>query len=155
VTGGGTDRHRSFAAADRGGYRGPHESRLPVPVPLGYPYRYTNALLLVVTYSRAARTTLRNVCRSHGSTVVRRLGRVALLAETELGAFLALRLRAKHGDDVQVERTRPFNEFEAVPEPVREAAEAYEDRETPSTSYAKFAAGTDYPDPEAMRGTDL
>lgn len=112
-------------------------------------------MLLVVTYSQAARTTLRNVCRSHESAVVRRLGRAALLAETELGAFLALRLRAKHDGDVQIERTRPFNEFEAVPEPVREAAEAYEDRETASTPYAKFAAGTDHPDPASMRDTDL
>lgn len=112
-------------------------------------------MLLVVTYSRGARTTLRNVCRSHESTVIRRFGRAALLAETELGAFLALRLRAKHGDDVQIERTRPLNEFTAVPTAVREAAAAYEDRETPSTPYAKFAAGTDHPDPAAMRGTDL
>jgi len=112
-------------------------------------------VLLVVTYSRDARTTLRNVCRSHEGTVVRRFGRAALLEETELGAFLALRLRAKHGDDTQIERTHPFNEFEAVPDPVRTAATAYEDRETPSTPYAKFAAGTDYPDPEAMRDADL
>jgi len=112
-------------------------------------------LLLVVTYSRAARTTLRNVCRAHESTVTRALGRAALFEETELGAFLALRLRAKHGGDVQVERTEPFNEFETVSEGVREAAEAYEDRETPSTPYAKFAAGTDHPDPEAMRDADL
>jgi len=112
-------------------------------------------LLLVVTYSRAARTTLRNTCRTHGSTVVRQLGRAALFEETELGAFLALRLRAKHGDDVQIERTRPFNEFDTVPESVREAAEAYERRETASTPYTKFAAGTDHPDPESMRDADL
>jgi hypothetical protein len=112
-------------------------------------------LLLVVTYSRGARTTLRNVCRTHESTVVRGLGRAALFEETELGAFLALRLRAKHGDDVQIERTRPFNEFAAVREDVRAAAEAYEERETPSTPYAKFAAGTGYPNPDAMRDADL
>jgi len=112
-------------------------------------------LLLVVTYSRAARTTLRNVRRTHESTVVRELGRAALFEETELGAFLALRLRAKHGNDVQIERTQPFNEFAAVREEVRNAAEAYEDRETASTPYDKFAAGTDHPDPDAMRGTDL
>jgi hypothetical protein len=115
----------------------------------------SNTVLLVVTYSRSARTTLRNVCRSHGSTVIRRFGRAALLAETELGAFLSLRLREKHGGDVQVERTRPLNEFEAVPESVREAAAAYEERETPSTPYAKFAAGTDHPDPDAMRDAEL
>jgi len=112
-------------------------------------------LLLVVTYSRDARTTLRNVRRTHDATVVRELGRAALFEETELGAFLALRLREKHGDDVQIERTRPLNEFAAVPESIREAAAAYEDRETPSTPYAKFAAGTDYPDPGEMADRDL
>jgi hypothetical protein len=112
-------------------------------------------MLLVVTYSRAARTTLRNVCRSHEATVVRRLGRAALFEETELGAFLALRLRAKHGDDTQIERTRPFNEFAAVTDRVREAAAAYEERDSPSTPYAKFAAGTDHPDPAAMRDAEL
>ncbi|MFB6154348.1 MAG: hypothetical protein ABEJ22_00515 [Haloferacaceae archaeon] len=112
-------------------------------------------MLLVVTYSRAARTTLRNVCRTHEEAVVRRFGRAALLAETELGAFLSLRLREKHGDDVQLERTRPLNEFEEVPAHVRTAAAAYESRESPSTPYAKFAAGTDHPDPEALRGRDL
>jgi len=112
-------------------------------------------VLLVVTYSRAARTTLRNVCRTHEETVVRRFGRAALLAETELGAFLALRLREKHAADVQIERTAPFNEFEAVPERVRVAAEAYEARETPSTPYTRFAAGTDHPSPAAMRGEEL
>lgn len=112
-------------------------------------------MLLVVTYSRAARTTLRNVCRSHESTVVRRFGRAALLSETEFGAFLALRLREKHGGDVQIERTTPLNEFEAVPDAVREAAVAYEERDTASVPYEKFAVGTDHPDPDAMRGSDL
>ena len=112
-------------------------------------------MLLVVTYSRAARTTLRNVCRTHEETVVRRFGRAALLAETELGAFLALRLREKHGDDAQVERTAPFNEFTDAPDAVREAATAYEDREQSSTPYAKFAAGTDHPDPDAMADAEL
>ena len=112
-------------------------------------------MLLVVTYSRAARTTLRNVCRSHESTVVRRFGRAALFEETEFGAFLSLRRREKHGADVQVERTTPLNEFEVVPEPVRRAAAAYEDREATSTPYAKFAAGTDHPAPEEMRESDL
>ncbi|PSQ42107.1 hypothetical protein BRD17_09405 [Halobacteriales archaeon SW_7_68_16] len=108
-------------------------------------------MLLVVTYSVAARETLRNVCRAHEETVVRRFGRAALFEETELGALLALRLRAKHGTDVQVERTRSFDEFGTVPERVREAATAYEDRENPSTPYTAFAAGTDHPDPEALR----
>jgi hypothetical protein len=112
-------------------------------------------VLLVVTYSRAARRTLRNACTTHEETVVRRFGRAALLADTEFGAFLALRLRAAHGSDVQIERTRPLNEFETVPEPVREAADAYADRDHPSTPYAKFAVGTDHPDPESMKARDL
>ncbi|MFB6220686.1 MAG: hypothetical protein ABEH90_04535 [Halolamina sp.] len=112
-------------------------------------------MLLLVTYSREARNSLRNTCRSHESATVRRFGRAALLAETELGAFLALRLREKHGGDVQIERTRPLNEFEEVPEAVREAADAYEARESPSTPYTKFVVGTDHPSPTAMRGEDL
>ncbi|MFC7097488.1 hypothetical protein [Halobaculum marinum] len=112
-------------------------------------------MLFVATYSRGARTTLRNVCRSHDDTVVRRFGRAALFEETELGAFLACRLRAKHGADVRVERTEPFNEFAAVRPAVREAAVAYEDRETRSTPYAKFAVGADHPDPDAMRDAEL
>jgi len=112
-------------------------------------------VLLVVTYSRSARTTLRNVVASHESTVVRRFGRAALLDETELGAFLACRLRAKHGSDVQIERTEPFNEYDHAPDRVREAASAYEARETPSTPYAKFAVGRDHPSPTAMRDAEL
>jgi hypothetical protein len=112
-------------------------------------------MLLVVTYSRAARNSLRNVCRSHETTAVRRFGRAALLAETELGAFLGLKLREKHGNDVQLERTTPLNEFDTVPEPVREAASEYEAREHPSTPYTKFAAGTDHPSPTAMREREL
>lgn len=86
---------------------------------------------------------------------MRRFGRAALLAETEFGAFQALRLREKHAGDVQVERTEAFNEFEAVPEAVRAAARAYEDRESASTPYAKFVAGTDHPDPDALRDAEL
>ena len=112
-------------------------------------------MLLVVTYSRAARQTLRNACAAHEETVVRRFGRVVLFEETEFGAFLALRLRAEYGVDVQVERTAPLNEFEAVPDSVREAAQAYADREHASTPYAKFAAGDDYPDPGAMKDREL
>lgn len=112
-------------------------------------------MLLVITYSQAARGSLRNVVGTHEESVVRRFGRAALLRETELGAFLALRLRAKHGGDVQVERTGPFNEFDAVPAPVREAAAAYEGRERASTPYAKFAVNSDHPTPDEMRGTDL
>ena len=112
-------------------------------------------MLLVVTYSRAARGSLRNVCRTHEETVVRRFGRVALLRETAFGAFQALRLRAKHGGDVQIERTEPFNEFEAVDEDVRVAARAYEDRETPSLPYATFADRHDHPTPDDLRDTEL
>ncbi|NEU58415.1 hypothetical protein [Halorussus sp. MSC15.2] len=112
-------------------------------------------MLLVVTYSQAARQTLRNVCNGHEETVVQRFGRAALLEATQLGAFLALRLRAKHAADVQVEQTAPFNEFEAVSERVRNAATAYEDREHPSTPYAKFAVGTDHPDLDSMRDAKL
>lgn len=112
-------------------------------------------MLLVATYSREARISLRNVCRTHEEAVVRRFGRAALLAETEHAAFLALRLREKHGADVQLERTRPLNEFVDVPERVREAATAYEKRDARSTPYAKFAIGTDHPAPATMRDREL
>ncbi|WP_436925447.1 DUF7855 family protein [Halosimplex amylolyticum] len=112
-------------------------------------------MLLVVAYSRAARGTLRNVCRTHEEVVVRRFGRVALLAETEFAAFQALRLREKHGGDVQIERTRPFNEFEALDDAVREAAAAYERREEPALPYATFADGSEHPAPERMRDSEL
>jgi hypothetical protein len=112
-------------------------------------------VLLVVTYSKPARQTLRNVCNGHEEAVAQRFGRAALLEATHLGAFLALRLRAKHAGDVQVERTAPFNEFSDVPEAVRTAATAYEDREHPSTPYAAFAVGTDHPDAESMRDAEL
>jgi len=112
-------------------------------------------VLLIVTYSRAARQTLRNVYSSHAEPVVRRFGRAALFRETELAALLALRLREKHGGDVQIERTAPFNEFAAVPDEIRSAAVAYESRDSPSTSYTKFAAGTDHPSPDALRDREL
>lgn len=112
-------------------------------------------MLLVVTYARAARQSLRNVCDAHDECVVRRFGRAALLRETEFGAFQALRLREKHGGDVQVEQTAAFNEFSDAPDRVREAARAYEDREAASTPYAKFAAGREHPDPDALRDSEL
>jgi hypothetical protein len=112
-------------------------------------------VLLVVTYSRGARGTLRNVCRTHEDVVVRRFGRIALFAETEFAAFHALRLREKHGADVQIERTEPFNEFAALDAEVREAATAYEARDGPSIPYRAFAAGTDYPDPDDLRNSEL
>jgi hypothetical protein len=112
-------------------------------------------VLLVVTYARAARQSLRNACDAHEHCVVRRFGRAALLRETEFGAFQALRLREKHGGDVQVERTEAFNEFADAPERVRQAARAYEDREAASTPYAKFATGREHPAPETMRDSEL
>lgn len=112
-------------------------------------------MLLVIAYSRDARTSLRNVCRSHDDSVVRQFGRVALLEETEFCAFHALRLREKHGEAVQIERTEPFNEFAAVPEGVREAAAQYEGRDTPALPYAQFAASNDLPPPTAMKSSEL
>lgn len=109
----------------------------------------------MVTYSRAARTSLRNLARGHEESVVRGLGRAALLEATEHGALLACRLRERHPDDVQIERTRPFNEFADVPEEVRRAAAAYESEAGEYTPYAKFAAGTDHPDPERLKGQEL
>jgi hypothetical protein len=111
-------------------------------------------VLLVVTYSRAARRDLRNICRAHDSCVVRRLGRTALFERTEFGAFQALRLREKHGLDVQIERVEPFEPVDA-PERVRDAARAYERRDVPSTPYERFAVGRDLPDPDAMQGEPL
>ena len=112
-------------------------------------------MLLVVTYSQAARTSLRNVCRTHEESVVRRFGRAALLAESHHGAFLALRLREKHPEDVQVERTEPFNEFREVPDAVREAATAYERRSNPNTAYAKFAVDSPHPSPGELKSREL
>ena len=112
-------------------------------------------MLLVITHSKPARQTLRNVCNAHEETVVRRLGRAALLESTEFGAFLGLRLRAKHEGAVQVERTEPLNEFRDVPDAVREAAASYEDRDRASTPYTRFATGTEHPSPAAMRGEEL
>jgi hypothetical protein len=112
-------------------------------------------VLLVVTHSSAARQTLRNVCSAHEEVVVRRFGRAALLEATELGALLALRIRERHESAVQVERTRPFNEFGDAPERVREAARAYEERAAKHTPYGKFAAGNDHPQPEELADRKL
>lgn len=108
-----------------------------------------------MTYSQAARNSLRNVCRTHERSVVRRLGRAALFETTEHGAFLALRLREKHPEDVQLERTEPFNEFRDVPKSVREAARAYENRDNPNTAYAKFSIDRPHPTPEELRAREL
>lgn len=112
-------------------------------------------MLLVITYSTAARESLRNVRRTHEESVVRWFGRAALFAATELGAFLALRLREKHPDAVQIERVEPFNEFLEVPQSVRDAVCAYEERTHASTPYSAFAAGTDHPSPDAMAEREL
>ncbi|GCF13659.1 hypothetical protein Harman_15940 [Haloarcula mannanilytica] len=111
-------------------------------------------MLLVVTYSRTARTDLRNICRAHEDCVVRQFGRAALFSGTEFGAFQALRLYEKHGLDVQIERVEPFEPSD-VPEHVRKAAESYEAREEPATPYKRFASGRDLPDPDQLRGVDL
>lgn len=110
---------------------------------------------MVVTYSRDARLSLRNVCRTHDDTVVSAFGRAALFAPTEYGAFLGLRLREKHPEDVQLERVEPFNEFRVVPEAVRDAAVAYENRETTSVPYAKFALNSPHPLPEELKQREL
>ena len=112
-------------------------------------------MLLVVAHSREARRDLRNVCRAHEETTVWRFGRAALLEATAFGAFLALRLRAKHDLAVQVERTQPFNEFAACEADVREAAAAYEARDQPATPYEKFAAGRDLPSPATLKEREL
>lgn len=112
-------------------------------------------MLLVIAYSRSARGSLRNVCRAHEDSIVRQFGRVALFEETEFAAFHALRLREKHGDAIQIERTEPFNEYEAVPAAVREAATAYENRETPSIPYEQFANGRALPSISAMKSASL
>ena len=112
-------------------------------------------MLLVVTYSRDARASLRNTCRTHDDAVVRRFGRAALLEATAFGAFQAVRLREKHGADVQIERVEPFVPERDVPADVRAAARAYERRDHPSTPYAKFAAGRDHPTPATMKAREL
>lgn len=112
-------------------------------------------MLLIITYSREARRTLHNVAAAHEETVIRKLGRAAVLDGTEHGAFLAMRLREKHGEEVQIERIVPFNEFSDVPDHVRTAARTYEKRENASTPYAKFVVGTDHPSAEEMRQTEL
>ncbi len=95
------------------------------------------------------------MCQSHDETVVRRLGRAALFESTQFGAFLALRLRERYGPAVQVEQTRPFNEFEELPETVRKAAHEYEQHATAHTPYQKFAAGRVYPGPETLKQREL
>jgi hypothetical protein len=111
-------------------------------------------MLLVVTYSRAARRDLRNVCRRHETCVAQELGRAALFEGTEFAAFQALRLREKHDLAVQVEQLDPFEPCDA-PARVADAARAYEQRTEPATPYERFAAGRDLPAPESMREEPL
>lgn len=112
-------------------------------------------MLLVIAYSPDARTSLRNICRAHEESVVRQFGRVALFTETEFAAFQTVRLREKHDDAIQVERTRPFNEFAAVRDDVIQAAKAYEDRNHAATPYNRFANGRELPTPTEMKSTEL
>ena len=114
----------------------------------------TSTVLLVVTYSKAARASLRNARRTHEAAVVRRFGRAVLFEETELGAFLAIRLQEKHPGDVTIERTGPLDPTD-VPDRVAEAARSYENRSNPNVSYAAFAAGSDHPSIETMRDRRL
>lgn len=112
-------------------------------------------MLLVIAHSSAARQSLRNVSNVNEEAVIRRFGRAAVFPETELGALLALRLREKHEAEIQLERTEPLNEYQDVPEYVRDAATAYESREHRSTPYAAFVAGTAHPDVEELRDVEL
>lgn len=112
-------------------------------------------MLLIITYTRAARNSLRNVRRTNEDVVVRWFGRSALFAATELGAFHALRLQEKHPEAVQIERTQPFNQFREVPERVRDAVAAYSAREHASTPYSAFAVGRDLPEIDSMAHREL
>lgn len=112
-------------------------------------------MLLVIAYTERARQALRNLCDAHEDLVVARFGRAVLLEATEFAALQAVRLREEFGTAIQVERVRPFNEFEALREEVLAAARAYADRDEPATPYAKFAAGTDHPDQADLEGVDL
>ncbi len=112
-------------------------------------------MLLVIAYSQPARQALRNLCHAHERLVVERYGRAVLLSATELAALHALRLRVEFEPAIQVEQTKPFNEYSGVRATVREAAHAYANRDRPETPYAKFAAGTDYPDQGELAGREL
>lgn len=112
-------------------------------------------MLLVVAHAKDARQDLRNACSRHPEVVVRRFGRAVLLAETELGAFLALHLRERHGGDVQLERTRPLDAPRAVPARVHDAVAAYADRAHPNIPYATIADRDDLPTTADLHETDL
>ncbi|WP_254766093.1 hypothetical protein [Salinilacihabitans rarus] len=110
---------------------------------------------LVVADSPKARETLRNVCNAYEEAIVRRFGRAVVVEATEFGAFLAFRLREKHGGSVRLRRVRPVEADRPDYRRARDAAAAFEARENESTPYPKFAAGTDYPSPEEMRDRPL
>lgn len=78
-----------------------------------------------------------------------------MFEETAFGAFLALRLREKHPDDVQIERTEPLNEFRDLPKTVLEAAVAYENRTNANTPYEKFAVDGPHPSPSELKRQEL
>lgn len=109
---------------------------------------------MVIGYSQAVRSALRQVADAHGDSVVERFGRVVLLESSAFGRFVATRFRAEFGAACQVERVESFVPARDVAADVREAAEAYADREAKSTSYARFAAGTEYPGPAALKARE-
>lgn len=111
--------------------------------------------LLVVADTPGARQTLRNICNAHAETVRRRFGRAVVLEATEFGAFLAFRLRVKHGESVQLNRVGPIDVDRPGYRRAYEAAVAFEGRENEHTPYPKFAAGTAHPRPPEMRDRDL
>lgn len=112
-------------------------------------------MLLVVAHAKDARQDLRNACTRHPEAVVRRFGRAVLLAETGLGAFLALYLRERHGADVQLERTRPLDPSRTIPARVHDAVSTYANRAHPSTPYATIAARDGLPTTTDLHETDL
>lgn len=112
-------------------------------------------VLLVVAHAKNARQDLRNACTRHPDAVVRRFGRAVLLDETELGAFLALHLHARHGPDVQLERTDPLDTENAVPDRVHDAVQAYAARSHPNTPYATIAARDDLPTARDLHDAEL
>lgn len=111
-------------------------------------------MLLLITYSRDARQTLRNVCRLHEDVVRRRVGKAVLFEPTHLAAFFAMRVREKHPGQVQIHRTRPLKP-EDVPTVVARAARRYERRSDPHTPYSAFATGRDLPTLSSMADREL
>ncbi len=112
-------------------------------------------MLLAIAYSKSARETVRNMTQNYPEQIVHSHGRVVAFKETELSAFLVLRLRAKHGDSVLVHETETFNEFERVEKPIRDAARAYETRDKKHLPYHVFVAGTSHPTIEEMNTQTL